>query len=147
MLEKDREQLDEKSRNLRFQGEKSSRFASDLTNSNKDDFKRAKKTKRDLPSPIPEQSPLANLYGCNDTSWATPVDDRVKDPDYDPTQTPSVWLGNKTSKGQKTIPKRMKKSNSNSEIELRNLRNLSFQRFRSSTTPNQIELNNDENKV
>ena len=44
MLEKDRELLDDKLKN-RVQGMKSSRFASDITN--KDDFKRAKKIKRE----------------------------------------------------------------------------------------------------
>jgi hypothetical protein len=151
MLEKDREQLDEKSRNLRFQGEKSSRFASDLTNSNKDDFKRAKKIKRDhrrtrvirtTPleeeenqasfSSIAEQSPLANLSGCNESSCATPGDDRVKDPDWG--QTP---LRIKTSKVQKTILKR-KTSTGNLRKTRSNSRLLSTA---------DIEINNDENKV
>ena len=108
MLEKDRELSEDKSRG-RFQGEKSSRFASDLTNSggggSKDDYKRAKKIKRDhrrtrvirtTPlaeeeesqanlnslSSIAEQSPLAQLSDCTESSCATPVDDKIRDPDW-----------------------------------------------------------------
>ena len=157
MLEKDRELSEDKSRG-RFQGEKSSRFASDLTNSggggSNDDYKRAKKIKRDhrrtrvirtTPlaeeeesqanlnsfSSIAEQSP-AQLSDYTESSCATPGDDRVRDPDWG--QTP---LRTKSNKMQKTILKR-KTSNGNLRKTRSNSRLLS-------TT--EIASNNDENKV
>jgi hypothetical protein len=126
-------------------GLKVNRFATDLTNSNKEDFKRIKKIKRDhrrtrviRTTPLEEeelaaaaaasgtnsfgtisevQSPMTcgNLSSCTD-DISTPGDDRVKDPDWGQTPLKVKSKINKPSMSRRTSSGNLRKTRSNSRL-------------------------------